>query len=237
MRACDATFVVTEVERAIVTADVPGAAVFVAPTINEIRDDAPPVVAREGVIFVGGFEHPPNTEAVTRLVRRVMPIVWRRLGPVPVTIVGGSVPPEVLGLGSGLVDITGWVPELEPLLDRARVMVAPLTWGAGLKGKVTQALAFGLPVVTTSIGAEGLDVVDGAELLIADDDEDLAERVIRALTDDVLWGALSAAGQELAESRFSPRVMRTALADLLAAVPALRSGEYRRRPEHEMTRA
>jgi GT2 family glycosyltransferase/SAM-dependent methyltransferase len=225
IRACDATLVVTKNERALVESDVPGSIVWVAPTINAVRWDAPPVHGRKGVIFVGGFEHSPNTDAVVRLVRKVMPIVWRRVGPVPVTIVGGSPPQNVLDLASAEVDVAGWLPEIDSALDAARVMLAPLAWGAGLKGKVTQALAAGLPVVTTSIGAEGLDATDGDQLMIADDDEELAERVIRVLTEDELWSSLAAAGQELAEGLCSPTVMRSALDEILRAGSGLRVGD------------
>jgi glycosyltransferase involved in cell wall biosynthesis len=96
-------------------------------------------------------------------------------------------------------------------------MVAPLNWGAGLKGKVTQALAAGLPVVTTSIGAEGLDATDGREMLVADDDAELAERVIRALVDDDLWHSLAGTGRKLVDGICSPAVMRSTLAEILAA--------------------
>jgi GT2 family glycosyltransferase/glycosyltransferase involved in cell wall biosynthesis len=236
IRACDATLVVHAAERAIVQADVPDAAVWIVPTIHTVRQDTPPVASREGVILIGGFEHPPNTEAAVRLVRQVMPIVWRRLGPVPVTIVGGSAPQEVLELASGDVEVTGWLPEVDSVLDRARVMLAPLTWGAGLKGKVTQALAAGLPVVTTPIGAEGLDATDGDQLLIAEDDDELAQRVIRALTDDELWMSLSVAGKELTDSLCSPRVVRQRLEEILEAGPELKSGG-RRDSRRELTSA
>jgi glycosyltransferase involved in cell wall biosynthesis len=85
-----------------------------------------------------------------------------------------------------------------------------------LKGKVTQSLAAGLPVVTTSIGAEGLEAVDGQQLLIADDNDELAERVIRVLRDDELWAQLSRSGQELADARCSPAIMKERLSELLS---------------------
>ena len=226
IRATDATMVVSKDERDRVRNDVPGKPVWVVPTINPVRTEAPSVAMRNGVVFIGGFEHPPNIAAVVRLVKDVMPHVWRALGPVAVTIVGGSVPPEVEALRSAHVDITGWLPEVESSLDAARVMLAPITWGAGLKGKVTQSLAAGLPVVTTTIGAEGLDATDGEQILIADDDEALADRVVRLLTNDELWTSVSAAGQELADGLCSPQVMRMRLAEILEAGPALRTGTY-----------
>ena len=215
IRATDATLVVSDEERAQVEADVPGAEVKVVPNVNEVRPLVAPAAERRGVLFIGGFEHTPNTEGAVRLVRRVMPRVWSELGDVPVTIVGGSVTPAVRALASGRVQIAGWVPDVDPLFDAARVMVAPLSYGAGLKGKVTQSLALGLPVVTTPVGAEGLRATSGEELLVGADDRELADHVIAVLRDDELWARLSAAGQVLAAERFSRAVVAEQLAELL----------------------
>jgi GT2 family glycosyltransferase/SAM-dependent methyltransferase len=215
IRATEATLVVSDDERRQIEADVPGAVVHVVPNVHELKSDVPPAVDRSGVLFIGGFEHPPNLEAAVRLVQRVMPQVWRELGEVPVTIVGGSVPAEVQQLASPLVEVTGWVQDVDPLIDAARALVAPMSYGAGLKGKVTQALAAGLPVVTTPIGAEGLPAVDGEHMLIGTDDAEVAERVVRVLTDADLWSKLSRAGQKLAEERCSPTVMAVRLSELL----------------------
>jgi glycosyltransferase involved in cell wall biosynthesis len=111
----------------------------------------------------------------------------------------------------------GWVKDLTPLYESARVMAAPLQYGAGMKGKVTQSLAAGLPVVTTPIGAEGLEAVDGRDMMIAEDPADLAERIVRLLEDDELWVRLSRAGQDVAARLFSPAIMRERLEELLAA--------------------
>jgi O-antigen biosynthesis protein len=215
IRASDATIVVTDAERAHVQPDVPDGVFHIVPTVNAIRARVPGAGGRAGVLFVGGFEHPPNVDAALALVNDVMPLVWRELADVAVTIVGTDPPPEVSALAGPLVRITGWIPDLDPLLDSSRALVAPLTFGAGLKGKVTQALSVGLPVVTTPIGAEGLDADDGEQLLIAEDPEQLAARVIAVLTDDELWAKLSSAGQELATGQCSPAIMNERMAELL----------------------
>jgi glycosyltransferase involved in cell wall biosynthesis len=217
IRASDVTLVVSEPERAQVLADVPDADVVIVPNVNPVRERVPGAGWRSGILFVGGFEHPPNVDGALMLVRSVMPGVWRELPDVPVTIVGAKPPAEVQALESPLVRVAGWVPDLDPLLDSARALVAPLSYGAGLKGKVTQALSVGLPVVTTSIGAEGLDAVDGEQMLIADDPEGLAERTVAVLGDDALWARLSAAGQALAAERCSPAVMTEQMLELLRA--------------------
>jgi GT2 family glycosyltransferase/SAM-dependent methyltransferase len=215
MRATDATFVVTDCERALVERDVPDANVLVLPNVHEVEPFVAPPEDRSGILFVGGFEHPPNAGAAVRLVKEVMPVVWRELGEVRVTIVGSHPPPEVQALAGPQVDVTGWIEDLDPLLDGARLMVAPLRYGAGLKGKVTQALAAGLPVVTTSIGAEGLD--DPQErVLLANDSEGLAAHVVRAYQDDELWRGLSRAGQAFIAEHCSTEVVTERLRELLA---------------------
>jgi GT2 family glycosyltransferase/SAM-dependent methyltransferase len=218
IRASDVTIVVSDSERRQVQQDVPGAVVHVLPNVNEVRARVPPPRVRQGVLFVGGFEHPPNVEAALMLVRDVMPIVWSELGDVGVEIVGSDPPPEVEALASSRVNVRGWVPDLDPLLGSARALVAPLRYGAGLKGKVTQALAAGLPVVTTPIGAEGLDGTDGEQLLIGSGAEELAERTIRVIRDDALWSRLSRAGQVLAGELCSPAVMQSRVKELLQGV-------------------
>ena len=220
IRATDATLVVSPEERAQVEADVPEATVRVVPNVNLLRERVPGPEGRSGLLFIGGFEHTPNIEAAQRLVQRVMPRVWARNPEVKVTLIGGSVPAEVQELASPRVDVAGWVENVEPLFGSALAMVAPLSYGAGLKGKVTQALAQGLPVVTTPIGAEGLDATDGRQLLIGSDDDELAQRILRLLDDPELWGEISQAGQELAAARCSPELMSAVLAELLGTPQA-----------------
>lgn len=215
VRATDTTLVVTDSEREQIELDVPQANVLVVPMVHDIELVVPPPEERSGILFVGGFQHPPNIDAAVSLVKEVMPAVWRALGDVRVTIVGSHPPPDVQALASPRVDVTGWVEDLQPLLGGARLMVAPLRYGAGMKGKITQALSVGLPVVTTPIGAEGLEREDEDCMLIADDPQELAAHVIEAYRDDELWRRLSRAGQELIVERCSTEVVSERLGRLL----------------------
>jgi GT2 family glycosyltransferase/SAM-dependent methyltransferase len=215
VRGSDVTIVVSDEERAVLEAEAPGSRVLVIPVVNEIAAEIAPLDGRRGVLFVGGFEHPPNVDGALFLVQEVMPLVWRQIGDVPVTIVGPHPTAEVQALAGPQVDVTGWVEDLQPLLDGARLMVAPLRYGAGMKGKVTQSLGAGLPVVTTPTGAEGLGAEDGAELLIGCEAAQLAEQVVRACTDDELWRRLSARGQDVVRRTASIELMRERLQELL----------------------
>ncbi len=214
IRAADVTVVVSEVEGQQIQADAAETELLVIPTVYKVEPDVAPPNDRSGILFVGGFAHPPNIDAAVRLVRGVMPLVWRELGEVSVTIVGSKPPPEVLALAAPLVDVVGWVEDLRPLLDQARLMVVPLGYGAGLKGKIAQSLAVGLPVVTTPVGAEGFEDA-GDCMLVAADSHELAEHVIRAYRDDALWRRLSSAGQALVAEHCSPEVISERLSQLL----------------------
>jgi GT2 family glycosyltransferase/SAM-dependent methyltransferase/glycosyltransferase involved in cell wall biosynthesis len=216
VRGSDLTIVVSEDERAELEREAPGSRVVVIPVVNEIAERVPSLDGRSGVLFVGGFEHPPNVDAALTLVRTVMPLVWEQLGDVPVVIAGSKPTDEVQALAGPSVEVTGWVEDLQPLIDGARLMAAPLRYGAGMKGKITQSLGAGLPVVTTPTGAEGLGVTDGRELLIAEDAEALAERIVRLHTDDELWSRLSEAGQDVVRRVASVELMRERLTELLA---------------------
>jgi O-antigen biosynthesis protein len=235
IRAADVSLVLSHEERIQVERDVPGANMLVMPNVHDVAPFVPPAESRSGILFVGSFEHLPNVDAAVDLVKEVMPAVWSALGDVRVTIVGASPPPEVVALASPLVDVAGWVEDLQPLLEQSRLMLAPLRYGAGLKGKVTQCMATGLPVVTTSIGAEGLlsgsagagDGIDPDEqcLLVGDSARELAVQAIRLYRDDELWRRLSRSGQEIIAERCSTRLVTSRLSELLDGAPSAVDGD------------
>jgi glycosyltransferase involved in cell wall biosynthesis len=219
IRASDTTLVVSESERIQVEQDVPDAHVVMVPTVHDVEPYVLPPEHRSGIIFVGGFQHPPNISAAMRLVNDVMPKVWRELRDVRVTLVGSHPPPDVQALASPRVDVAGWVEDLLPLLESSRLLLAPLVYGAGLKGKITQCLAVGLPVVTTPIGADGLDGLERC-VLIGDDPAGLAEHAVRVYRDDALWRELSRAGQDLVANQCSPAILSERLRHLLSDAKA-----------------
>ena len=101
----------------------------------------------------------------------------------------------------------GYVPDIDPLLHSARVFVAPLRFGAGVNGKIGEALSYGLPVVTTSIGAEGLGLVQTEHAMIADDPQEFAERVLEIYHNKDAWQRLSDCGYRHIENHFTPQVI------------------------------
>jgi GT2 family glycosyltransferase/glycosyltransferase involved in cell wall biosynthesis len=203
IRACDVTVCISETERSRVLGEVSNARVEVLSNAHKTATNVPQAENRSGLVFLGGFEHRPNVDAAVYLVESIMPLIWRELDDLHLKIVGPHTPDEVRALASERVEVTGWVEEIEPVLDKARAMVAPLRYGAGIKGKITQSIALGLPVVTTTIGAEGIGAADGREMLIADEPAVFAERVVGLCRDDELWSRLSSEGRRLAQREFS----------------------------------
>jgi GT2 family glycosyltransferase/glycosyltransferase involved in cell wall biosynthesis len=195
-RGADRVVVVTEKDREVLLAHAPEVEARVLTNVHPVEDAAPVRAGRSGVLFIGGYSHRPNVDAAEWLVREIMPQVWATHPETHVILCGSAPPPELYALAGERVTVTGWVPDTHPHLDRAAVSLAPLRYGAGMKGKVGEALAYGLPVVTTGIGAEGMELRDGEHALIADDAASFAAAIVRLVSDDELWARLSRRGKE-----------------------------------------
>jgi glycosyltransferase involved in cell wall biosynthesis len=124
-----------------------------------------------------------------------------------------------VALASPLVDVPGHVPDLSPVWADARLSVAPLRYGAGVKGKVLSSLAEGVPVVSTTIGNEGIDLVHRRHALIADDPGAIAAAIVELLDDDELARSLAERGRRFVRERFSVEVARAELLRALDAAP------------------
>jgi polysaccharide biosynthesis protein PslH len=183
LRKVHAVVVFTDLDRKALRALVPEAHVVTIPLGAEIPDDPlnPAGAMPPTVVFVGSFVHPPNVEAAVRLARAIFPQVHARVPDARLYIVGAQPPPEVMRLAGSSIVVTGFVPEVKPYLDRAAVVVAPLSSGGGMRVKVLEALAAGKAVVATTVAVEGLGVAGGEQLFLADSDTSFAEAVIRLL--------------------------------------------------------
>jgi glycosyltransferase involved in cell wall biosynthesis len=135
---------------------------------------------RHDALFVAHFHHAPNLDAVRWLANDIWPGVLRRHEDARLTVIGTYMPAEVSGLAKRPgIEVLGYVPDVQPYLHRAAIALAPLRYGAGMKGKVTDAMAAGVPVVTTAVGAQGLEVTSGEHLMLADE----TEAFVAAITD------------------------------------------------------
>jgi GT2 family glycosyltransferase/glycosyltransferase involved in cell wall biosynthesis len=217
----DVTLVVSQVEVVELAREAPGARVAVVSNIHEAQGDAPPRENRRGVMFVGGFQHPPNIDAVEFFAAEVWPLYRAQVEGAQAFIIGSKMPEKLkkLGQSQGLT-MLGFVEDLAPYYGQCLMTIAPLRYGAGVKGKVNQALSFGIPVVGTSAAFEGMSVKHGEHVLIADTAAAFAEAMLSLHEDEAVWNRLSAEGPKSLASEFSPEIARSTLRELLSDILA-----------------
>ena len=196
--AADAVLAVSQKEADLIN-DLTGdpRLAYAVPDGEDVSPSTLPLEQRRGLVFVGCYRFAPNAKAVEYLCKEILPRVDPTLlADHPVYIVGDGLDDTVRGFGSELpyVRMVGWVPSVEPYVTQTRVSVVPLLYGAGTKRKVLQSLMYGSPTVSTSIGAEGLNLQHGEQVLIADDPVTFAESITRLLRDDELWRHLAHEG-------------------------------------------
>ncbi|MCD9095852.1 glycosyltransferase [Luteimonas fraxinea] len=219
IRHADATWVVSTAERDYLHDLVPDAQIDVVPNLHDYVDCIAPFDGRSGLLFVGGGRHPPNIDAITWLLREIFPRIRAQLPDVHLHVVGDGIV-EAAGIVRERhpgVMFHGHVPDLASLLATCRISIAPLRFGAGVKGKVTQALVHGLPVVTTPIGAEGLQLESRTHAMIEDAASALASAAVDLHENPALWQRLSDNGRLIMRQRFSLDQVRATLAARLPA--------------------
>jgi glycosyltransferase involved in cell wall biosynthesis len=185
----------------------PGQRVFVVPNGVDLEAFSPePMleVERSGVIFFGTLGYEPNSQAVVHFCKNILPLITKEKADVRLTILGQQAPGEVIELGktSG-VDYEGFVEDVRPYLWRSSVCVVPLKSGGGTRFKIIESLAAGCPVVSTSVGAEGLGLENQSEYLEANTDEVFARRVLELLNDPLRGNELVENGQAAIRQRFA----------------------------------
>lgn len=217
IRRAHITLVVSEAERALIAEEVPHADLRVLSNIHKIAGSARPFAQRRDILFIGGFGHPPNADAVLFFGTHILPRVREKLPDVVFLVIGGDPPVDVETLAGDHLRVLGYVPDVKPYFDGCRLSVAPLRFGAGVKGKVNQSLAYGLPVVVTSVAAEGMFLKHGESALIADDPQDFADAVVRLYTDEDLWHRLSAGGIGVMTEHFSFAAARRVVMQLVSS--------------------
>jgi glycosyltransferase involved in cell wall biosynthesis len=206
-RSCDQVWCVTLEDQAALAQEAPSARFEIIPNIHPLQDRGKNFAARQGLVFIGNFLHRPNEDAVHYFMQEIYPLLQEALPGVKLFIVGSDAPPAIAAYGSEDVTVTGYVPDVDPIFHGCRVFIAPLRFGAGMKGKIGQALSYGLPVVTTSVGAEGMGLENGSEALIADGAREFAEALISVYKDTALWQRLSDYGYSHIARHFTPQVV------------------------------
>lgn len=176
-----------------------------------IDTDTEPVVRREpgamDIVYVGTMYWPPNVDGVLWFSREVFPLIQTQAPQARFVVVGSRPPQEVVALGeqNPNIVVTGYVPDLNDILRQSAMMVIPLRAGGGMRVKILNGLSQGLPMVSTTLGAEGIDVTPNENILLADSPADFAAAVLRLLDDRAFADQLGANARRLAEEQYDYR--------------------------------
>ena len=204
MARADVTLVVSGAEKEWLAHEAPGRVVEVLSNLHQVAGPGESFAQRRDLVFVGGFRHPPNVDAAVWFAREVLPAIRAQLPEVVFHCIGSNPTDAVQALSAleGVV-VHGHVPDLTPAMEGMRIAVAPLRYGAGVKGKVNLSMAHGQPVVATTCAVEGMHLQDGRDVLVADDAQAFAEAVLRLYQDEALWNQLARNGQDNVTRHFS----------------------------------
>jgi GT2 family glycosyltransferase/glycosyltransferase involved in cell wall biosynthesis len=213
----DETWVVSEVEQQLLQRRLPGKSIQVVSNIVDVSPSSTPFALRRDWLFIGSFQHPPNVDAMIFFLREVYPLLNARLNEAKFYIIGEKVPPEVVALATDNVIITGVQSDLRPFFDNVKLSIAPLRYGAGVKGKINQSMAYGVPVVATSLAIEGMELTPGQDVLVADEPAQFAEALVTLYQSEELWDRLSRNGLEKTRSKYSVEAAREKLGKLFRA--------------------
>ena len=218
--ASDVTLVVSAAERDLLVQDAPEERVEVLSNLHASGKGGLAFAERQDLVFVGGFRHPPNVDAVCWFVDEVMPLVAAALPKVRFHCIGSDPPARVLALARAPnVVVHGFVPNLDPAMTGMRVAVAPLRFGAGVKGKVNLSMAHGQPVVATTCAVEGMHLEHGRDVLVADDAHGFCAAIVSLYEDEALWNRLSLAGRDNVARHFSMDAAREVVRRVFMAPP------------------
>jgi glycosyltransferase involved in cell wall biosynthesis len=220
-RETDATIVVSAAERALLAESVPQAYVVQLPLARDIRPPKAPFEARSGIGFIAGFAHLPNVDALQFFVAEIWPLVINTLPGCKFSVVGPDLPTGLLDNVQGTVSYLGHLPEIGDWLESLRLTIAPIRYGAGAKGKIASSLAAGVPCVTTSIGAEGMELQHGVSVLIGDTPEEFAAQIEKLYNEPILWALISAGAQQHAQQKLSIPNWRRSFREMIWTIGAI----------------
>jgi glycosyltransferase involved in cell wall biosynthesis len=199
----DETWVVSPIEQQLLQQKWPGKSIQLVSNIVDIPGSKTPFGLRRDWLFIGGFQHRPNIDAVLFFVREIYPLVSEHLRDAKFYIIGDKAPPEVVALATERVIVAGLQTDVRPFFGSVKLSVAPLRFGAGVKGKINQSMAFGVPVVATSLAVEGMALQNGEDILVADKPKDFARAMVELYESKELWNRLSHNGIEKTRALYS----------------------------------
>lgn len=221
-RSADAVVTFSHAEAETIQALEPQAAVEVLPPyVLETNPVADCTAHGMDILMIGGFGHSPNVDAALWFAKECWPEISRKVPLARLVIIGSDPPESIESLASDNLVVAGFVPQLEPFFREARLSVAPLRYGAGVKGKIVTSLAAGCPVVATEVGVEGMQLRPEIDVLVANSATEIIDSVVRLSQDDELHARLQSAGVAYIGERYSRDRVRQKFGDLLQRLGAL----------------
>ena len=222
MHHTDATILLNKSEVELIRELAPTVKTFMLPLTQDIPGCRRPFPERKDIVFIGGFNHLPNIDAVKYFSTEIMPLIRELLPGVRFIVVGSNPPEELSQYACKDIEIRGFVANLAEVFDICRVSVAPLRFGAGMKGKIVTSLSYGVPCITTTIGAEGMGLSHGRNILIADDAVTCAQAVVDVYNSEEHWHEISSAGVDFARANFSADVVEKQIQGMLLELEKVR---------------
>ena len=202
----DETLVVSSYEQELLSREYPSKSIHHVRLPYLVSEYKPSFLETNSVVFVGGFNHKPNLHAALHLIREIWPHVRELDASINLRIVGSDIPKEILSLEdpSNGINLLGFVPDLDRLIQTSRISVAPLLFGAGAKGKVLQSLSLGIPVIGTKIAAEGMGLIDGLTITVSENPRDFAKNIVDLYSNQERWEFLQENSMKFVRSEHSP---------------------------------
>jgi glycosyltransferase involved in cell wall biosynthesis len=217
MSFVDCVIVHSAVEAEMLRGLVPGIAVQVIPWTVPLRAINKITVQNPGIAFIGGYRHPPNIDAAKWAAESIMPVLRGKVPGIELLLVGSHMPTEVSALAAKDIVPLGYVPSLDSVFERIMLTIAPLRYGAGLKGKVIESMAAGIPCIMTTVAAEGIELPAELQLLIADEPEVLSERIATLCRDGAEYRRVVEACKAHVAAHYSPERIDSLIREACAA--------------------
>ncbi len=213
-QSSDITIVVTEVEQNILKS-LSVNNTWIVPNVHQpYLKSVNTFAERDSLLFIGSYNHPPNVDAVIWLCQEIMPLVWKYNPEIRLILLGNNPSSRIKALADDRVTVPGYIKDVESYFLNSRVFVAPLRFGAGMKGKIGQSLSYSLPIVTTSIGAEGMGLTDGFDVMIADEVQTFSQCILALYNDSYIWNFISKNANETI-SKYSPKAVQSQLSNMI----------------------
>jgi GT2 family glycosyltransferase len=213
--AADAALTVSEFDREKLLAEIPGSSVHVISNIHRVYSHEIPFSDRNGILFIGSFQHSPNADAVLWFIQDVLPTLHAWIPDLRFHIVGANPPDAIRDAACEYVIVEGFVEDVDEHFATRKLSIAPLRYGSGVKGKINQSMAHGLPCVATPVAVEGMDLDRESEILVAESALDFAEAVAELYENEALWREISKNSALSIERSFSMEVAREGFRKLL----------------------